>query len=157
MRGGGECGRGCRTPAWTGGPELRAACGSRSHGHRPLSPSLDERSVFRGGALERLPLLLRQVLKVLGGGPAYPLNDCLALPGDEPAEAFCSQITDDRCFDVRGDAHRVGVTSRLVAVMLERQTVRYAHVGDQEVEAAAERVGRIINDMMNGVTPATRL
>ena len=33
-----------------------------------------------------------------------------------------------------------------------RMTLRYAHLGDREVEQAAERVGRVIADIMGLVT-----
>ena len=42
------------------------------------------------------------------------------------------------------------VTARLLGHSDVRMTMRYAHVGDAEVEAAAERVGQVIASMMAG-------
>ncbi len=75
-----------------------------------------------------------------------------------------ADIEDVRLHDLRhtvaSQAAMSGVPLPVVARLLGHRdvsmTMRYAHVGDREVEAAAERVGRIITDMMNGVTPATR-
>ena len=36
------------------------------------------------------------------------------------------------------------VVSRLLGYAQERMTLRYAHVGDREIEAAAERIGTAI-------------
>ena len=41
------------------------------------------------------------------------------------------------------------VVARLLGHSNVRMTMRYAHVGDREVEAAAERVGRAIASMMS--------
>ena len=41
------------------------------------------------------------------------------------------------------------VTARLLGHSDVRMTMRYAHVGDSEIEAAAERVGKAIEAMMN--------
>ena len=42
------------------------------------------------------------------------------------------------------------VVARLLGHSDVRMTMRYAHVGDGEVEAAAERVGRTIDSIMSG-------
>ena len=47
------------------------------------------------------------------------------------------------------------VTARLLGHSDVRMTMRYAHVGDREVEAAAERVGQAIGAMI-GMQPAAR-
>ena len=38
----------------------------------------------------------------------------------------------------------VPVVSRMLGYSSARMTLRYAHLGDREVEAAAERIGRAI-------------
>ena len=48
------------------------------------------------------------------------------------------------------------VTARLLGHSNVRMTMRYAHVGDREIEAAAERVGQAIASIIDGATPATR-
>ena len=40
------------------------------------------------------------------------------------------------------------VVARMLGHANARMTMRYAHVGDSEIEAAAERVGRAISDIM---------
>ena len=42
------------------------------------------------------------------------------------------------------------VTARLLGHSDVRMTMRYAHVGDREIEAAAERVGQAIDAIMDG-------
>ncbi len=59
----------------------------------------------------------------------------------------------------------IPVVSRLLGHRQPRMTLRYAHVGDRETEAAAERVGRSIAAVIgspsdgrpNGASPAARL
>ena len=46
------------------------------------------------------------------------------------------------------------VTARLLGHSNVRMTMRYAHVGDREIEAAAERVGQIVSRIMTGRGPA---
>ena len=41
------------------------------------------------------------------------------------------------------------VVARLLGHRQVRMTLRYAHVGDREVEAAAERIGRAITSICN--------
>ena len=48
------------------------------------------------------------------------------------------------------------VVARLLGHSNVRMTMRYAHVGDREIEAAAERVGQAIASIIDGATPATR-
>ena len=48
------------------------------------------------------------------------------------------------------------VVARLLGHSDVRMTMRYAHVGDREIEAAAERVGQAIQTIIDGATPATR-
>ena len=43
----------------------------------------------------------------------------------------------------------VPVVSRLLGHSNVRMTLRYAHLGDREIEAAAERVGRAIAEIMD--------
>ena len=45
------------------------------------------------------------------------------------------------------------VTARLLGHGNVAMTMRYAHVGDREIEAAAERVGRAIASIMAGRSP----
>ena len=50
----------------------------------------------------------------------------------------------------------VPVVARLLGHADVRTTLRYAHLGDREIEQAAERVGRAIADIMelpNGPAP----
>ena len=47
------------------------------------------------------------------------------------------------------------VVARLLGHRQPSMTLRYAHVGDSEVEAAAERVGQAISRLMAGSRPAT--
>ena len=53
------------------GIPMPAACGSRSHGHRPLAPARDKQAIFGGDALERLPLPLRPAPGAPGGEPPH--------------------------------------------------------------------------------------
>ena len=46
------------------------------------------------------------------------------------------------------------VTARLLGHSDVRMTMRYTHVGDREIEAAAERVGLVIAAMMRGTNSA---
>ncbi len=46
------------------------------------------------------------------------------------------------------------VVARLLGHSNVSMTMRYAHVGDREIEAAAERVGRAVHTVMTGATPA---
>ena len=93
--------------------------------------------------------------------PARPRGDKLPLWYRFRREAG---IGDVRLHDLRhtvaSQAVLNGVPLTVVARLLGhsdvRMTMRYAHVGDREVEAAAERVGRIVADIM-GIQPATRL
>ena len=48
------------------------------------------------------------------------------------------------------------VVARLLGHSDVRMTMRYAHVGDREIEAAAERIGQAITSIIDGATPATR-
>ena len=48
------------------------------------------------------------------------------------------------------------VVARLLGHSNVAMTIRYAHVGDRETEAAAERVGQAIASIIDGTTPATR-
>ena len=53
---------------------------------------------------------------------------------------------------------RLGTDARDAALLGHRQpsmTLRYAHVGDSEIEAAAERVGQAISRLMAGSLPGT--
>ena len=42
----------------------------------------------------------------------------------------------------------VPVVSRLLGHTNTRMTLRYAHLGDRDIEAAAERVGEAVADLM---------
>ncbi len=44
----------------------------------------------------------------------------------------------------------VPVVSRLLGHSNVQLTLRYAHVGDREIEAAAERIGEAIDKLMSG-------
>ena len=44
----------------------------------------------------------------------------------------------------------VPVVSRLLGHSNVRMTLRYAHLGDRDIELAAERVGQAIATIMNG-------
>ena len=46
------------------------------------------------------------------------------------------------------------VVARLLGHSNVSMTMRYAHVGDREIEAAAERVGRAVHSAMGGATRA---
>ena len=46
------------------------------------------------------------------------------------------------------------VVARLLGHSNVRMTLRYAHVGDREIEAAAERVGRAVHSAMGGQMPS---
>ena len=46
------------------------------------------------------------------------------------------------------------VVARLLGHSNVRMTMRYAHVGDREIKAAAERVGRAVHSAMGGATRA---
>ena len=48
------------------------------------------------------------------------------------------------------------LVARLLGLGNVRMTMRYAHVGDREVEAAAERVGQAIDTIMEGMGNQTR-
>ncbi len=48
------------------------------------------------------------------------------------------------------------VVARLLGHSNVAMTMRYAHVGDREIEAAAERIGQAIASIIDGATPATR-
>ena len=50
----------------------------------------------------------------------------------------------------------VPVVSRLLGHSDVRMTLRYAHLGDREIERAAERVGKAIADIM-GLGPQLHL
>ena len=43
----------------------------------------------------------------------------------------------------------VSVVSRLLGHSNVRMTLRYAHLGDRDIERAAERVGQVIADIMS--------
>ena len=43
----------------------------------------------------------------------------------------------------------VPVVSRMLGHSNVRMTLRYAHLGDQEIEAAAERIGRSVAAIMD--------
>ena len=85
--------------------------------------------------------------------------------GDELALWYCVRreagLEDVRLHDLRhsvaSHAMMLGVPLPVVARLLgHRQpsmTLRYAHVGDRETEAAAERVGRAISRLMAGGLP----
>ena len=47
----------------------------------------------------------------------------------------------------------VPVVARLLGHSSTRMTLRYAHLGDRDIEAAAERIGRAIAAIMNIETP----
>ena len=42
----------------------------------------------------------------------------------------------------------VPVVSRMLGHSNTRMTLRYAHLADRDIEAAAERVGQVIGDIM---------
>ena len=75
-----------------------------------------------------------------------------------------AELSDARLHDLR---HTVGshavmagapipVVSRLLGHRQPRMTLRYAHVGDRETEAAAERVGTSIAAMIGGTSSSGR-
>ena len=73
-------------------------------------------------------------------------------------------IEDVRLHDLRhtvaSQAAMNGVPLPVVARLLGHSdiamTMRYAHVGDREIEEAAERVGQVIASIIDGAAPATR-
>ena len=93
--------------------------------------------------------------------PAHPRGDGLALWYTVRREAG---IADVRLHDLRHSVatHAVmqdvplPVVARLLGHRRPSMTLRYTHVGDGEVEAAAERVGQTIARLMAGVTTTER-
>ena len=87
--------------------------------------------------------------------PSRPRSDHLGLWYRVRREAG---IEDVRLHDLRHThaSHAVmngvpvPVVSRLLGHSNTRMTLRYAHLGDRDIEAAAERVGQAVADIMNG-------
>ena len=90
--------------------------------------------------------------------PARPRGDKLALWYRVRCEAGLEDVRlHDLRHSVASHAVMLGVPLPVVARLLgHRQssmTLRYAHVGDREIEAAAERVGQAISRLMAGSPP----
>ena len=92
--------------------------------------------------------------------PTRPRGDELALWYRVRREAGLEDVRlHDLRHSVASHAVMLGVPLPVVARLLgHRQpsmTLRYAHVGDREIEAAAERVGQAISRLMAGSRPVT--
>ena len=92
--------------------------------------------------------------------PTRPRGDELALWYCVRREAGLEEVRlHDLRHSVASHAVMLGVPLPVVARLLgHRQpsmTLRYAHVGDREIEAAAERVGQTISRLMAGSRPVT--
>lgn len=94
----------------------------------------------------------------MGRNPARPCSDTLRLWDRARKEAG---IEDIRLHDLRhtvaSQAVARGVTLPAVARLLGHShpsmAMRYAHVGDKEVEAVGERIGNIIAQTMEARVP----
>ena len=84
--------------------------------------------------------------------PSRPLNGDLRLWNRVRREAG---IEDVRIHDLRHThashavMNGVPVVSRLLGHSNVRMTLRYAHLGDRDIEAAAERVGQALAELMD--------
>lgn len=99
------------------------------------------------------------------GGSVFPAVARLALTGDLSvwrAVRRGAGLTGVRLHDLRHTfaSHAVlrGIPLPVVARLLghadERMSLRYAHVGDREIEAAATRIGTAIDGLMRGCAEA---